>query len=206
MSSKNPPTQGVRNAKKKAMDNAVWLPENTRTKRQKSDTGSQKSKPKSTKRRRHDSPAVALEDEENNHWSLDTDSQNDEPQWGSQPRSKAKAIKRRHRDLTPVPETDSDGERVATKRKKSSQVNKKSHRTAPLSQRSIKDGHSEKSESRSEAEDYKDSDLTDLVSSDSDMDTKSVANKLSTEIPSFVSSGSKAKKPLVNAQSARACK
>ncbi|KAG2109508.1 hypothetical protein DEU56DRAFT_762439 [Suillus clintonianus] len=201
MSSETPPTRGVRTAKKNALKNAVWLPEKTCTKRQQRDTpssqrdtqcepqwGSQlQSKPKSTKKRKKQEDEVTTK-----RRSPDTPSAQDEPQWGSQPRSqsKPKSTKKRY---------SSDDEDEAVKRKQSRLDAKKSSGHTARQLTSIKEDQLEQSGSEEEG-DHTDNDQTDVASDaeesdDSDFeDPTSITKMLSTEIPSFVSS-SKAKNP-----------
>ncbi|KAG1771514.1 hypothetical protein EDD22DRAFT_947949 [Suillus occidentalis] len=222
MSSEDNPTQGVRNAKKKALNNAVWLPEKTRTKRQKHDKASSQcdvaqgelqrgsqpqSKPKPMRKQRYlDVSPVAEEDEAaTNRWSPDMPSPQQEPQWGSQPRSKPKPTKKHHR-TSPV---ESEDEAKAVKHK-CPRLNTKlsSRRLTTHKLKSIKEDQLVDETESEEADDHTNSDRTDFDGTDfSDFeDIKSIANTLSTEIPSFVLSA-KAKKPAaVNKQSARARK
>ncbi|KAG1718908.1 hypothetical protein EDB19DRAFT_1837349 [Suillus lakei] len=197
--SETPPTQGVRNAKKNALKNAVWLPEKTCT----NDTaslqcepqwGSQlQLKPKSTKKRKKREDKVVTKRQ-----SPDMPSSQGEPQWGSQPRSqsKPKSTKKCYHD---------EDEAVKCKRLRLDAKKSSGHTTQQLT--SIKEDRLEQSGSE-EAGNHTDSDQTDFASDAKDLsndsnfeDPTSITKMLSTEIPSFVSS-SKAKNPPVNKQSA----
>ncbi|KAG1884422.1 hypothetical protein F4604DRAFT_1677049 [Suillus subluteus] len=181
----------VRNAKKKAMDKAVWLPEKTRTNTRKQHQATKAKK------------GSQLPDSES---VIDTEY--NEPLWGSQPRSKPKSTKKHSRELTPVSETDDEAEAVMRKRRR---LEKKSSVRCNAYKRPSNNECSEQTESE-EAEDRSDTDSTRFSAEESDVsdieDPKSIAKTLSTEIPTFVS-GSKAKKSLglpVDKQSARARK
>ncbi|KAG1786941.1 uncharacterized protein HD556DRAFT_1313144 [Suillus plorans] len=91
----------VQNAKKKAMDKAVWLPEKTRTNTRKQHQATKAKK------------GSQLPDSES---VIDTEY--NEPLWGSQPRSKPKSTKKHSRELTPVSETDDEAEAVKRKRRR----------------------------------------------------------------------------------------
>ncbi|KAG2143286.1 hypothetical protein BD769DRAFT_1383257 [Suillus cothurnatus] len=108
MSSENHPTRaarmyaGVRNAKKKALNNAVWLPPKMRAKRQQHDIASSQCDTASSQRDKASSQCDKASSQRDKASSQrdKASSQRDtvssaegEPQWGSHPRSKPKPMK-----------------------------------------------------------------------------------------------------------------
>ncbi|KAG1722755.1 hypothetical protein EDB19DRAFT_1916485 [Suillus lakei] len=210
--SETPPTQGVRNAKKNTLKNAVWLPEKMCTKRQQHDTASSQCEPqwgsqlqlqpKSTKKRK----MAEREDKVvTKRQSPDMPGSQGEPQWGSQPQSqsKPKSTKKHYCTASPAASDDKD---EAMKRKRLWLDAKKSSGHTAQQLTSIKEDWLEQSRSE-EAGNHTNSNQTDFASDvkdssdDSDFeDPTSVAKMLLTEIPSFVTS-SKVKNPPVSTSS-----
>ncbi|KAG2054971.1 hypothetical protein BDR06DRAFT_971314 [Suillus hirtellus] len=214
MSSKNHLTRGVQNAKKKALNDAVWLPPKMRAKQQQHDIASSQcnkassqcdtassvegepqwgSHPRSKPKPMKSQSRLAEEDKvETQRQSPDSDSEQlEEPRWGSQPRTKSKPNKKHRQD-----------EAKAVKYKHC-------RHTCTHQLKSIKEDRSVEQSEIEEADD--DGDQTNFDGTDSSLsdfeDPKSIVKMLSTEIPSFISS-TKAKNQAVTAdkQSACACK
>ncbi|KAG2123504.1 hypothetical protein BD769DRAFT_1669965 [Suillus cothurnatus] len=128
MSSENHPTRaarmyaGVRNAKKKALNNAVWLPPKMRAKWQQHDiassqhdiassqcdtASSQRDKASSQRDKASSQRDKASSQRDKASSQRDTvSSAEGEPQWGSHPRSKPKPMKSQSRYVSPVAEED----------------------------------------------------------------------------------------------------
>ncbi|KAG0706654.1 hypothetical protein DFH29DRAFT_872182 [Suillus ampliporus] len=112
MSSETPPTRGVQNAKKEAMENAVWLPEKTQVKHRQPVTGSQPQH-KSTEKQHYVSPGVTLEDEATMSQLLsDMPDSQDKPQWGAQLPTQLdkKSLARRTTHQRPIKDDHSESE------------------------------------------------------------------------------------------------
>ncbi|KAG1861816.1 hypothetical protein DFJ58DRAFT_725660 [Suillus subalutaceus] len=220
MSSESNPSRGVRNAKKKALDNAVWLPVKMRGKRQQHDMASTQSDKASTQpdkaSAQHDKASSQREKASSQH-NTASSAQGD-PQWGSQPRSKPKTVKKQSRYISPVAEEDkvetqhqspdtSDSEQLGepwwgSQPRPKPKLIKKYHQDEAKAVKKHK-----RQQSESEADD--DSDRTNFDGADSSSsdleDPKSIAKTLSTEIPGFVSSTKAKNQAVVTVNKQSAC-
>ncbi|KAG2085839.1 hypothetical protein BD769DRAFT_1681487 [Suillus cothurnatus] len=215
MSSENHPTRGVRNAKKKALNNAVWLPPKMCTKQQQHDIASSQCDTVSSQRDKASSQRDKASSQRDKASSqCDT--------------SKPKPMKSQSHSVSPVAEEDkveiqrqspdSDSEQLeepqwedeakAVKYKHPRLHTKKSsgHHTRTHQLKSIKEDQSVEQSESEEADD--DGNRTNFDGTDSSLsdfeDPKSIAKTLSTEIPSFVSS-IKAKNQAVTVDKQSAC-
>ncbi|KAG1720491.1 hypothetical protein EDB19DRAFT_1917919 [Suillus lakei] len=178
MSSENNPSQGVQDAKQKALNNTVWLPVKMRAKRQ-----------------QHDMANIQCDKA-----SSQQDNASSQPDKTSSQRKKASSQHEKVRSQQDEAKAEKKHKRPQLHTKKSSGCH--THTTHQLTE-SIKEGRSEE-QSESEVDD--DSDRTNFDGTDSSLsdfkDPKSIVKSLSTGIPGFISS-TKAKNQAVNKQSAR---